>query len=178
MMLFCSAPSPGVPYSLPIGSLRGEGAKMQSGKCTRFVLVLQLFFLRLTAPQKPSHLVGPLTPAVGPARATKTRRHTNEIPGHHSCQRKRSAPTCLLSLRLARRRRSCAPAMFAGTPTSATSIRRDPFTRTTGVGGLTSASRFVRTEAEATGPATSGPNFNRTRPTCTPRPLNRAASFF
>jgi hypothetical protein len=82
---------------------------------------------------------------------------------------------------LARRRRSCAPAMFAGTPTSATSIRPErmsPFTRTTGVGGLTSASRFVSTEAEATGPATSGPNFNRTRPTCTPRPLNRAASFF
>src|SRR5262249_50638996 len=115
----------------PIGSLRGEGAKMQPGKCTRFVLVLQLFFLRLAAPQKPSHLVGPaLTPAVGPARATKTRRQTNEIP-------QRSAPTCLLSLRLARRRRSYAPAMFAGTPTSATSIRRErmsPFTRTTGVG--------------------------------------------
>ena len=29
MMLFCSAPSPGVPFSLPIGSLRGESAKMQ-----------------------------------------------------------------------------------------------------------------------------------------------------
>src|SRR5262249_47125860 len=57
------------------------------------------------------------------------------------------APTCLLSLRLARRRRSCAPAMFAGTPTRATSIRRErmsPFTRTTGVGGLTSASRARR----------------------------------
>jgi hypothetical protein len=44
-----------------------------------------LFLLRLTAPQKLFHLVGlakepALTPAVGPARATKTRRQTNEIP--------------------------------------------------------------------------------------------------
>lgn len=44
MMLFRSAPSPGIPFSLPFGSWQGEGAKVQRGECTRFVPVPQLFF--------------------------------------------------------------------------------------------------------------------------------------
>jgi hypothetical protein len=46
MMLFRSAPSPGIPFSLPFGSWQGEGAKVQRGECTRFVPVPQLFFSR------------------------------------------------------------------------------------------------------------------------------------
>jgi len=44
MMLFRSAPSPGIPFSLPFGLWQGEGAKVQRGECTRFVPVPQLFF--------------------------------------------------------------------------------------------------------------------------------------
>jgi hypothetical protein len=57
MTLFCSAPSPGVAFSLPIGSLRGESAKMQLGQCTRFVLVLQLFFSVLHGPSMLPRLI-------------------------------------------------------------------------------------------------------------------------
>ena len=98
-MLFCSTPSPGVSFSLPIGSLRGEGAKTQPGQCTRFVLVLQLFFLRLTAPQKPSHLVGL---AKEPA-LTPPKREDKLMKSRQRSARRLSYAACLLAVGLSLR---------------------------------------------------------------------------